>query len=47
MSALKVGNDIMYNPQLRKVVVAKKQDMANFEQLGNDFLLKTKMQCHK
>lgn len=47
MSALKVANDVMRNTQVMRIFVAKKQDIANFLQLGNDFLLKTKMQCHK
>lgn len=47
MSALNGGNDVMHNPQVMRIFVAKKQDIANFQQLGNDFLLRTKMQCHK
>lgn len=37
----------MRNPQVMRIFVAKKQDIANFQQLENGFLLKTKMQHHK
>lgn len=42
-----MGSDVMHNPQVMRVFVAKNQDMANSLQLGYYFLVKTKMQYHK